>query len=41
MKCPKCDREINDDNIYCPYCGARVVKNDEQVLKEIGSLTDN
>ena len=38
MKCPKCDREINDDNIYCPYCGARVVKNDEQVLKEIKNL---
>ena len=38
MKCPKCDREINDDNIYCPYCGSRVVKSNEQILKEIKNL---
>lgn len=24
MKCPNCNREIDNDSVYCTYCGACV-----------------
>ena len=24
MKCPKCDKEISDDSLFCEYCGTRL-----------------
>lgn len=24
MKCPKCNQEIDDDSIYCDYCGTKI-----------------
>ena len=36
MKCPRCNREINEDNQYCPYCGQRIVRSEEEIMmKEI------
>lgn len=35
MKCPRCQREVNDDNQFCPYCGQRLLKEDEQAIKEV------
>lgn len=26
MYCTKCGKAINDDVIYCPYCGAKVIR---------------
>lgn len=27
MKCPNCIREIDNDSVYCTYCGTRVTQN--------------
>lgn len=24
MKCPKCNQEIDDDSVFCEYCGTKV-----------------
>ena len=24
MKCPKCNQEIDDDSVFCDYCGAKI-----------------
>lgn len=26
MKCPNCNKEIDDDSLFCEFCGIRVVK---------------
>lgn len=26
MKCPKCNQEIEDNSIFCEYCGAKIEK---------------
>lgn len=27
MQCPNCNRAIDNDSIYCTYCGTRVTQN--------------
>ena len=27
MKCPRCDKEIDNDSVFCEYCGKRIKKN--------------
>ena len=27
MRCPNCNREIDNDSVYCTYCGTRVTQN--------------
>lgn len=31
MKCPKCAREIEDDSLFCGYCGAKIEKGSRAV----------
>lgn len=38
MRCPKCGNEVNDSNQFCPYCGARLVKKDEQAIRFIKEI---
>ena len=26
MKCEKCDKEIDEQNKFCPYCGTKILK---------------
>lgn len=35
MKCPRCQREVNEDNQFCPYCGQRLLNRNEKEIKEI------
>ena len=30
MKCPKCGRELNESDLFCPSCGARIPSPDEE-----------
>lgn len=39
MFCPKCGKQIDDDSIFCLYCGAKIVKHNEKV--EIKNNTNN
>ena len=32
MKCPKCKREIDNDSVFCEYCGTRVQKKSKKWL---------
>jgi ribosomal protein L7/L12 len=36
MKCPNCDREIDNDSVYCTYCGVCV----ETLIEEDKSVTN-
>ena len=38
MKCPRCQKEVNDDNIYCPYCGSRLPQKEDPALKELNEV---
>lgn len=34
MKCPKCNREIEDDSVFCEYCGEKIKKQSKVELQE-------
>ena len=36
MKCPKCAREIEDDSLFCGYCGAKIEKGSRAVPQPPG-----
>ena len=36
MKCPNCNREIDNDSVYCTYCGVCV----KTLIKEDRSATN-
>ena len=38
MKCPRCQKEVSDDNIYCPYCGSRLPQKEDPALKELNEV---
>ena len=42
-KCPRCGAELNDDMVFCGYCGKRVVPLRQHikdvVIKEFPSVT--
>ncbi|MFR4626235.1 MAG: zinc-ribbon domain-containing protein [Dorea formicigenerans] len=29
MKCPRCDKPINDGESYCPHCGYKLEKRNQ------------
>ena len=41
MKCPRCQREVNDENAYCPYCGAKLPHHDNPAEKELLEMRKN
>ena len=38
MKCPRCQREVNDDNQFCPYCGQKLPHKVDPVTKEYNEM---
>ena len=34
MKCPKCNQEIEDDSVFCEYCGEKIKKQSKVELQE-------
>ncbi|MCR4879830.1 MAG: zinc-ribbon domain-containing protein [Bacilli bacterium] len=35
MKCPRCQKEVNDDNQFCPYCGQKLHNEDNLYVKQL------
>ena len=38
MKCPRCDKDIPDDALFCPYCGHEVAGVPFVPLEDLGEL---
>lgn len=43
MYCKVCGKEVADDTVFCPYCGAKLDNNDNDVLdtEEVSEHNDN
>jgi uncharacterized Zn finger protein (UPF0148 family) len=35
MKCPQCSREIKENELFCPNCGAKVLKEMDNEIKNV------
>ncbi len=38
MKCPKCSKEIDDQDLFCGFCGAKTEKLEGPVKKKNGKI---
>ena len=38
MKCPRCQKEVNDDNQFCPYCGQKLPHKEDPLTKEYNEM---
>ena len=38
MKCPRCDKPINDGESYCPHCGYKLEKKKSRTWIMIGGV---
>lgn len=41
MRCYNCNKEIRDDAVFCPACGKKVLKNDEEKINKVIEDIDN
>lgn len=39
MKCPKCNQEIEDDSIFCEYCGEKISTVEKETEKDVENET--
>ncbi len=35
MRCPSCGAEISDEALYCPYCGAQVMRTGSRPVDQL------
>lgn len=39
MKCPKCNQEIEDNSVFCEYCGEKILTVENELEKNVENVT--